>query len=174
MGPWHEIGRLVQGGREPSGLNFELLAAGTRAPDWVVTGFGEYQKRLGGQWRLLLREIPTAKRSKNANTVGLKREEGDRMLAALRSDVRLVALDTCGSLLSTETLAEKCGQWMLETGQVQLMIGGPDGLDGRCVDRADLVWSLSPLTFPHFLVRILVAEQLYRAWSILNHHPYHK
>jgi len=155
-------------------LNIELLAVGTRAPDWVAAGFQQYQKRLPRDWQLNLKEIQVTKRHKGEPVQKLKKEEGNRMLAAVRPHSQLVALDSRGSSWSTETLAEKLQNWQLDFGQVQLMIGGPDGLSDECLKAASTSWSLSKLTFPHFVVRILIAEQIYRAWSILNNHPYHK
>lgn len=139
-----------------------------------MEGFNEYRQRLPRDWQLNLSEIPLARRRKGEPVHKLKSKEGDRMLAAVRPRSRLVSLDMAGSSWSTETLAEKLLHWQLEYGQIQLLVGGPDGLSDECLERADECWSLSRLTFPHFIVRILVAEQIYRAWSILNNHPYHK
>ncbi len=96
------------------------------------------------------------------------------MLAAVRDGARVVALDSTGTNWSTEQLADNLDQWMQSYRCLQLLIGGPDGLSRECLSRADDIWSLSRLTFPHFLVRVLLAEQVYRAWSVLNGHPYHK
>lgn len=96
------------------------------------------------------------------------------MLAAVKSGSRLIALDSRGSLWSTPTLAEKLQEWQVAFSQIQLMVGGPDGLSDECLETASDIWSLSNLTFPHFIVRILIAEQIYRAWSVLNNHPYHR
>ena len=96
------------------------------------------------------------------------------MLGLLKTNSRIVALDRKGTNWSTEELAAKLQDWQLEFGQVQMLVGGPDGLSDDCLQAAHNTWSLSRLTFPHFVVRILVAEQIYRAWSILNYHPYHK
>ncbi len=155
-------------------MNIELLAAGTKPPDWIDTGFGEYQKRLSGHWPLDVREIAVAKRSKNQSLERLKQEEGDRMLLAVKPGAKLVALDRTGSIWSTQELAERVERWSMSASHLQIMIGGPDGLAEQCTERASEIWSLSALTFPHFLVRVIVAEQLYRAWSIQNNHPYHK
>jgi 23S rRNA (pseudouridine1915-N3)-methyltransferase len=155
-------------------LNIELLAAGTKSPDWVAVGFREYQKRLPRDWQLNLREIRVSKRHKGESVEKLRKEEGDRMLKSVKSGSRLIALDSRGSLWSTQTLAEKLQKWQMAFSQIQLMVGGPDGLSNECLEAATDTWSLSKLTFPHFIVRILIAEQIYRAWSILNNHPYHK
>jgi 23S rRNA (pseudouridine1915-N3)-methyltransferase len=155
-------------------LNIELLAAGTKPPAWTDAGFREYQKRLPREWRLLLKEVPVARRSKGKNLDQLKREEGDKMLAAIKPGAMVVTLDREGDIWTTEQLAARFEKWMQSYSDVQLLIGGPDGLDARCIERSNVSWSLSRLTFPHFLVRTLVAEQLYRAWSIMANHPYHK
>jgi 23S rRNA (pseudouridine1915-N3)-methyltransferase len=155
-------------------LNIELLAAGTKPPDWIVAGYNEYEKRLPRDWQLGLQEISITKRYKSTNVATLKQQEGKRILALTKPGARVVALDSRGELWSTEQLAKKMSVWRNEYSHVQLLIGGPDGLDDACVDRANDTWSLSRLTFPHFIVRLLVIEQVYRAWSIVNNHPYHK
>ena len=104
----------------------------------------------------------------------LVRQEGERMLEALPKNVLVVALDVAGRQWRTEELAQQLGDWMHEGRDIALLSGGPDGLAPACREKADRSWSLSPLTFPHPLVRIIVAEQLYRATTILKHHPYHK
>ncbi len=155
-------------------LRIELLTVGTRAPGWVTDGFNEYQKRLPRDWQLGLTEIQVAKRRKGESLEKLRNMEGDKILASVKNNSRLVSLDRSGSKWNTEMLARKLDDWQLDYGQIQLMVGGPDGLSDTCLARADESWSLSELTFPHFIVRILIAEQIYRAWSILNSHPYHK
>ena len=101
-------------------------------------------------------------------------EEGDRLLAALPSRANVVALDEKGVALSSTGLARRLAGWQTDGLPLALMIGGPDGLSAPCRERASLCWSLSRLTLPHALVRVVVAEQIYRAWSILQHHPYHR
>lgn len=158
----------------PRPLLIELLAAGTRPPEWTKAGYLEYAKRLPRDWQLQIREIPVAHRGKNEPVAKLKQEEGKRMLAQLKPEARVIALDSGGSNWSTEDLAGNIQQWMRETSHLQLLVGGPDGLSDECLARADHRWSLSRLTFPHFVVRVLLAEQIYRAWSVINNHPYHK
>jgi 23S rRNA (pseudouridine1915-N3)-methyltransferase len=155
-------------------LNIELLAAGTKPPDWIATGIKEYQKRLPRDWPLDIREIPVAKRRKGEPVTRQIQEEGQRMLAAISPNSMVVTLDRNGKNWSTEELAGKLESWQLEFSKVQFLIGGPDGLSNDCLAAASQSWSLSKLTFPHFIVRILLAEQIYRAWSVLNNHPYHK
>ena len=155
-------------------MNIELLAAGTRPPAWINEGFREYQKRLSGDWKLQLVEVPVARRTKGASTVKLKEQEGEKMLDLVKPGSLLVALDVAGVTMSTAQLAQELRRWMLDYSRVQIMIGGPDGLSDACLSSAAKALSLSKLTFPHFVVRMLVAEQLYRAWTIINNHPYHK
>lgn len=151
-----------------------LLAAGTRLPAWVGAGYADYAARFGPKVRLELREIPVTPRSKNADLARARAEEGRRMQAAIDPGMFVVALEVGGKPLSTEALARWLAERLQDGRDVALLIGGPDGLDPECVRRADFRWSLSPLTFPHALVRVLVAEQLYRAQSILEGHPYHR
>ena len=155
-------------------LNVELLASGTRPPAWINDGFLEYAGRLPRDWRLQLTEMAVARRSKTASVEQLKREEGQRLLDQLKPGAMVIALDSRGESMTTPQLAKMLDDGMQNFNRIQMMIGGPDGLSDACLDAAHKVWSLSKLTFPHFMVRILVAEQLYRAWSILNNHPYHK
>lgn len=155
-------------------LNVELLASGSRPPAWVTDGFEEYAKRLPRDWRLQLTEMPVARRSKTTSVEKLKLDEGQRMLEQMKPGAMVIALDSRGESMTTPQLAKMLDDGMQNFSRIQMLIGGPDGLSDACLDAAHKVWSLSKLTFPHFMVRILVAEQLYRAWSILNNHPYHK
>jgi 23S rRNA (pseudouridine1915-N3)-methyltransferase len=155
-------------------LKIELLAAGTRSPDWVKAGVTEYQKRMPRECALEITEIAVAKRVKNDSTDRFKREEEKSFRQKFTQGARKVALNSGGKILSTEELSVKLESWKNNFRHVQMLIGGPDGLSKGCLDEADEIWSLSNLTFPHFLVRVIVAEQLYRAWSVLNNHPYHK
>lgn len=155
-------------------MKINLIAIGKRMPDWVNTGYQEYAKRLTSVLPLNLIEIPLAPRSKNSNITQLLQKEGAQMLANIPNDHFVVALDVPGQLWDTGKLAQKLQQWKLESQNISLLIGGPDGLAPSCLQRANLRWSLSPLTLPHPLVRIIVAEQIYRAWSILSGHPYHR
>ncbi len=150
-----------------------LLAAGTRMPAWVAAGVEEYARRLAGQLRFEMREIALGARGGGdaARAVG---EEGKRMLAAIKPGTFVVALEVTGKSFSTEQLSQWLGARMQSGRDLALLIGGPDGLSAECLERSDLRWSLSPLTLPHTLVRIVVAEQLYRALSILKGHPYHR
>ncbi len=155
-------------------MKIELLAAGTKPPAWIKEGVTEFQKRMPRECALEIREIAIAKRFKNDSSDRLKNEEEKGIRKRFVKGARLIALDREGSLWSTADLASRVKQWMNEYSHIQMLIGGPDGLSKSCLDDVDDTWSLSRLTFPHFLVRVLVAEQLYRAWSMLNNHPYHR
>ncbi len=155
-------------------MNIHLISIGNRMPRWVQEGYDEYAKRLPAECSLQLVELPLGRRGKGADLTRALREEGERMLKALPRDSLVVALEVKGKTWSTEQLAIKLDGWMGGGRDVALLIGGPDGLADSCLQQADLLWSLSPLTLPHPLVRVVVAEQLYRAWSILRNHPYHR
>lgn len=143
-------------------------------PAWVQTGYEEYAKRLPRECELVLKEIAPGKRSKNSDVQRIVKEEGERMLSALARDTHIVTLDIPGKPWTTEQLAEAMQRWMASGQQLALMIGGPEGLAAEVKAVAHESWSLSKLTLPHPLVRVIVAEQLYRAWSILQNHPYHR
>ncbi len=155
-------------------MNIHLIAVGGRMPEWVQQGFREYARRLPPQCALRLVEIPAARRGKGADLSRLVRQEGERMRAALPRGALVVALDLRGACWDTPQLAQQMRGWLSGGRDVALLVGGPEGLAEELRARADRLWSLSPLTLPHPLVRILVAEQLYRAWSILQGHPYHR
>lgn len=150
------------------------MAAGTRLPDWVNAGFQDYQRRLRTPIELELLEIPIATRRSGENPRPAVAREGSTMLAAIRPDDYVVALEVGGKAMSTEQVSVWLARRMQEGRSLALLIGGPDGLAPECLNRADQRWSLSPLTLPHALVRVVVAEQLYRAMSLLAGHPYHR
>lgn len=155
-------------------MKLTIVAVGTRMPDWVQAGYNEYAKRMPRECGLELREIPLATRGKNADIARAIERESEAMLAAIAPQDRIIALDVLGKPQTTESLATSLRHWQMEGGNTSLLIGGPDGLSASCLARASARWSLSGLTLPHPLVRIVLAEQLYRAWSLLNHHPYHR
>lgn len=143
-------------------------------PGWVQQGYEEYAKRMPRECELVLKECAPGKRTKNSDVARIVRDEGERMLAVLPAHAHIVTLDIPGKPWTTPELATAMQRW-LESGQsIALMIGGPEGLADSVKQLAKESWSLSKLTFPHPLVRIVVAEQLYRAWSILHNHPYHR
>jgi 23S rRNA (pseudouridine1915-N3)-methyltransferase len=144
-----------------------------RVPGWVHTGYVEYERRLTGSLPLNLQEIKPASRT-GGDRSKWQRIEWERIQAVLPKVGVRVALDERGQQWSSTKLAEQLDRWRHETSDIAFMIGGADGLDGDCIGSAQCVWSLSALTLPHALVRIVLVEQLYRAWSILNGHPYHR
>ncbi len=155
-------------------MNIHLISVGNRMPRWVREGFEEYAKRLPGECALRLVEIPPGHRGKGADIARAVREEGERMLSAIPRDCLVLALEVGGKSWDTGQLAARLGEWLAGGRDVALLVGGPEGLAEECRRRADGLWSLSPLTLPHPLVRVVLAEQLYRAWSILRNHPYHR
>jgi 23S rRNA (pseudouridine1915-N3)-methyltransferase len=155
-------------------MKCRLIAAGTRLPEWVNTGFREYQKRLRTPLVLELEEISVATRRAGENPERAVAREGADMLAALEDDDYVVTLEVIADTMSTQQLSAWLAARMRAGRPLALLIGGPDGLSPACRARADQRWSLSPLTLPHALVRVVVAEQLYRAMSLLAGHPYHR
>lgn len=155
-------------------MKCRLIAAGTRLPDWVNEGFREYQKRLRAPLVLELSEIPIAARRSGENLRRAVAREGSNMLAAVGPKDYVVALEVAARSMTTAQLSTWLAERLREARPLVLLIGGPDGLAPECLERADQSWSLSPLTLPHALVRIVVAEQIYRAMSLLAGHPYHR
>jgi len=145
-------------------------------PDWVTTGYNDYARRLHGGARLMLHEIPLARRRGDAPAdIDRARDEEARQLRkAVPAEARVIALEVGGIAVDTPTVARYAAEWQRTGRTVAFLVGGPDGLARDLVAAADEAWSLSPLTFPHGLVRVLLAEQLYRALSILHNHPYHR
>ena len=154
-------------------MRIRLIAVGTRMPAWVETGYENYARRMPRACRLTLCEVPLPRRSKANDPGRLKAQEADNLLALAGSDL-VVALDQRGNQVNTRDLSLKLGHWLQDGRSISLLIGGPDGLHSRCLERADWIWSLSALTLPHPLVRVVVAEQCYRAWCVLRGHPYHR
>ncbi|MFC1772066.1 23S rRNA (pseudouridine(1915)-N(3))-methyltransferase RlmH [Pseudomonadota bacterium] len=155
-------------------MQINLLAVGTRMPVWIDEGYREYARRMPRECSLVLNQIPLAQRSKSQAIERAVNEEGKRMLAALSDRQQVIALDVKGRSWSTEQLAQQLDNWKQDGRDISLLVGGPDGLAAECLQRAEQVWSLSSLTLPHPLVRVLLAEQLYRAWSLNSGHPYHR
>jgi 23S rRNA (pseudouridine1915-N3)-methyltransferase len=143
-------------------------------PDWVNVGFRDYQKRLRSPLVLDLVEIPIATRSAGENPQRAITREGENMLAALGRDDFVVALEVKAKSMTTEQVSSWLAERLREARPLVLLIGGPDGLSDACRTRANDAWSLSPLTLPHGLVRVILAEQIYRAMSMLAGHPYHR
>ncbi len=155
-------------------MKLNLLAVGTKMPAWVTAGYEEYAKRLPRDCSLQLHEIPPAKRGKSGAPSQWMREEGARIMTAIPNNHHVVVLDVKGKSWCTEDLAQQLENWQADGRDVSLVVGGPDGLADECLQRADQKWSLSALTLPHPLVRVVLAEQLYRAWTVTQNHPYHR
>ena len=151
-----------------------VAAVGQRMPGWVTEGWNEYARRMPPGLALSLREISLSRRTKNADTKRLTAIESKALYDAMPNRARVIALDVRGQTWSTEKLADQLEQWMAGGRDVGFMIGGPEGIDKDIMQKADERWSLGPLTLPHPLVRIVLAEQLYRAWTITQNHPYHR
>ena len=155
-------------------MKIHLLAVGQKMPSWVEQGYKEYAQRLPAEARLELKEIAPGKRGKNADIKRIVQDEGQRIISSLPKNAHIVVLDVKGKAWSTEQLSDRLDAWMQSGQDVALMVGGPEGLSEECRALGREYWSLSALTFPHPLVRIIVAEQLYRAWTVLKNHPYHR
>jgi len=155
-------------------MRLHIIAVGHKMPDWVTNAFQEYSKRLPNNYHLNLVELSPAIRSKSTDLQRAIDDEGERMLAALPKQAWVVALDEKGKSWNSKELAKSLSNWQQDGRDVALLIGGADGLASAVKARADQTWSLSALTLPHGMVRVVLAEQLYRAWSLLNNHPYHR
>jgi len=155
-------------------MRIQIIAMGDRMPAWVEQGYQEYARRMGSEIQLQLHELSPEKRGKSADTRRILDKEGERILQTIPDGSEVVALDRQGRELPTEALADKLRGWLGSGRDLALLIGGPEGLSAACLQRADWRLSLSAMTFPHPLVRIMLAEQIYRAYSILKNHPYHK
>lgn len=155
-------------------MHFHLLAVGERMPKWVQEAWHDYAKRFPSDARLQLIEIPSFKQAKNTSVERKLNDEGMRLLQAIPKQSHIIALDVKGESWDTPTLAKHIQRWQQLSSHISFLVGGADGLSQECLTRANQRWSLSPLTFPHPLARIIVAEQLYRALSIIQNHPYHR
>jgi 23S rRNA (pseudouridine1915-N3)-methyltransferase len=151
-----------------------VAAVGQRMPRWVNEAWTEYARRMPPGLDLSLREIALAKRGKNADTKRLTALESAALYAAMPTRARIIALDVRGQQWSTEKLASNLEDWMAEGRDIGFMIGGPDGISPEFMQKSDNRWSFGPLTLPHPLVRVVLVEQLYRAWTITQNHPYHR
>lgn len=155
-------------------MRVSIVAASNRQPAWVGAAFEGYAKRLRRSCTLTLTEVALARRSAAQPVERALASEGERMLAALPKGAHVVALDERGAQWSTADLVARLEAWLGAGAPLALLIGGPDGLAPRCLERAAERWALSRLTLPHGLVRVAVAEALYRAWAVRAGHPYHR
>jgi 23S rRNA (pseudouridine1915-N3)-methyltransferase len=155
-------------------MQVTIAAVGTRLEQWIYDAVESYRKRLPHHLKLELQEVAPARRTASSATATAIETEGERLLRRVRPDTLTFALDERGQQWSSPELASQLGIWLQHHPHVTILIGGPDGLAEACRKRAQRLWSLSRLTLPHGLVRVLVAEQIYRAWTILQGHPYHR
>lgn len=151
-----------------------LIAVGSKMPAWVQAGFEEYSRRFPRDMPLELIEIAAGKRGKNADIRRILEQEGEKMLAAVPKGSRIVTLEVEGANWSSPQLATRLTEWQHDGRDVCLLVGGPEGLAPACIAASEAKWSLSALTLPHPMVRVVLAESLYRAWSICTNHPYHR
>jgi 23S rRNA (pseudouridine1915-N3)-methyltransferase len=155
-------------------MRLTLYAVGNKMPAWVTQGFTEYSRRFPRDLSFDLVEIPPGKRGKNADINRILDKEGELLLAAIPKGSRIVTLEVNGNAWTTPQLAVQLEKWQFDGRDVALLVGGPEGLAPACIEASEQKWSLSTLTMPHPMVRVLVAESLYRAWSVNNNHPYHR
>jgi len=155
-------------------MKARLIATGERAPAWVAQGFAEYQKRLSHWLPFELVEIEPGLRGKGRDAQRAIEDEGRRVLAALPKNAHVIALEVTGKAYSSEQLAQRLEYWRGQGRDLAFLIGGPEGHAPDVLASANETWSLGPLTLPHMLVRLVLAEQLYRAAAMLANHPYHR
>jgi 23S rRNA (pseudouridine1915-N3)-methyltransferase len=155
-------------------MRLTLYAVGNKMPSWVAQGFNEYSRRFPRDVSFHLVEITPGKRGKNADISRILEKEGQQLLAAIPKGNRIVTLEVEGKPWTTPQLAQQLERWQLDGRDVALLVGGPEGLSPACIKASEQKWSLSALTLPHPMVRVIVAESLYRAWSVNTNHPYHR
>ncbi|HEX8757646.1 MAG TPA: 23S rRNA (pseudouridine(1915)-N(3))-methyltransferase RlmH [Steroidobacteraceae bacterium] len=155
-------------------MRARVIAVGTRPPSWVREAYDDYTRRLGARLKLTLLEIEPGPRSAGQSPRKAIETEARKLMAALRPEEWVVALDERGTQMSTRELADWLDGRMREGRDLAFLIGGPDGFAAEVLERSDMALSLSRLTLPHALARVVLAEQIYRAISILSHHPYHR
>ncbi len=155
-------------------MKVHLIAVGKKIPEWINSGYAEFSKRMPPELQIDLIEITPSVRNKTTPTEKNIKEEGKRIQSAIPANSRLIVLDEKGKNFGSIALSKKMESWLPMGQDIVLVIGGADGIDPKIKQQADEKWSLSSFTLPHALVRVVVAEQLYRAWSILKGHPYHR
>ncbi|MGB5707793.1 MAG: 23S rRNA (pseudouridine(1915)-N(3))-methyltransferase RlmH [Arenicellales bacterium] len=155
-------------------LNIHMVVIGDKMPAWVDQGVVEYQKRIRGRMALNLLQVAALKRGKNADIERIVAEEDRKLIAAIPPGCRTIALDRSGKSISTPGMVERFVQWLQDGEQIAMLVGGPEGLSSALIAEADETWSLSALTFAHPVVRVVLAEQVYRCYSVLEGLPYHR
>lgn len=155
-------------------MHIRLIAVGDRQAEWVDTAVRSYVERLPADWRFRVDQLPTARRVKRDGSARAVEAEGKAILGRVAGDEQLILLDERGDALTSKRLAKRLEAWQADGRDIAFVIGGPDGVSKACRERAQFVWSLSSLTLPHGLARVLCVEQLYRGWSISRGHPYHR
>lgn len=155
-------------------MQITIVAVGKKMPPWIDQGAEEYTKRFPTDIKVKLVEVATVKRNKSTNKEKAIQKEATSIDKVIKKDHYRIALDERGTQCTTKAFSQKLETWLASGRGVVFIVGGADGLDPSLMDSADEVWSLSKLTLPHAMVRVLLLEQLYRAWSILNKHPYHR
>lgn len=155
-------------------MHIRLLAVGDRQPSWVNDAFAKYVKRFPREWRFRLDVVPTVRRSKNDKSLQAMQTEADLILSKLNQGEQLVLLDECGKQVSSKELAVQLSVWQGDARDLCFVIGGPDGVADTVRQRAGFSWSLSRLTLPHGMARVVFCEQIYRAWTLNSGHPYHR
>ncbi len=155
-------------------MKIRILAVGQKMPKWVEQTYNDYNKRLQKNQQIELVEISPIHRGKSISSNKAKTLEGKKILAALHPQEKIIVLDEYGKLVSTKQVAESIKKWQMNSIDIAIVIGGADGISQEVKSCAYTTWSLSLLTFPHPLVRVILIEQIYRAYSIIANHPYHR
>ncbi len=155
-------------------MRIEIIAVGKRMPGWVDEAFGEYRKRFDRSLEVSLKEVDAIRRSASITVPRAVQEESERLAAAVAPGNQLICLDERGQSWSTRQLSKQLDKWMHSGRNVSLLVGGADGMSDQLLHSAERTWSLSALTLPHPLVRVILIEQLYRGWSLLQNLPYHR
>lgn len=155
-------------------MNLKIVAVGRSLPEWVNKAFADYQKRFPRHLSVTLTEIPAARRGKGMNPANAIIEEGKKITEVIPEGSYVIALERTGISLDSQQLSKLLEKQMQQGGDVVFLIGGPEGLSGNCLERADKKLSLSSMTMAHGVARVVLVEQLYRAWTIISGHPYHR
>jgi 23S rRNA (pseudouridine1915-N3)-methyltransferase len=155
-------------------VKINLIAIGNKMPDWVELAGNDFIRRLPAEIKINSILLPLIKRGKNPDIARIVRDESRKLITAVPKDSLFVVLDVLGKPVTTMKLSSLLETWLQQGQDISIIIGGPDGVSDELLSKAALKISLSQLTFPHPLVRVILLEQIYRAWSIINNHPYHR